>query len=79
MQKRKLSLDELQVESFVTSITSEEEKTVQGGATTAPCLVASVVTVISVISLAASYIATKNYSCLPSCQAPQQPPSDGNQ
>jgi hypothetical protein len=32
MQKRKLTLDELQVDSFVTSLSEKEEHTVNGGA-----------------------------------------------
>jgi hypothetical protein len=68
MQKRKLTLEELQVESFVTSMNDQEKQTVDGG-TTAPCATASLVTIISLVG---SYIATRLASCL---GCPPPPPN----
>jgi hypothetical protein len=51
---RKLTLDELKVESFVTSMNGEEENTVDGG-TSIPCTISVVVVTIlcSIVATAA--------------------------
>jgi hypothetical protein len=42
---KKLSLDELKVESFVTSMTNEEKNTVDAGAVSSPLCIATVIVV----------------------------------
>jgi hypothetical protein len=55
MNKPKLSLDELEVESFVTTLDAQRQEQAEGGTST-PCSVATVVVASVVLAVEVTYI-----------------------